>query len=88
MVALNSSLESSQRFKDDWNRYKTAKSTVKDESVKREIDSLLSSLLAEVKKIDQHHNDLLQSKLLPTGIEETRQRITEIRKKLDELIKK
>jgi hypothetical protein len=76
-------LENSERFRNDYDRYKAAIEQVTNPSLKTDLEMLLSSLLREVRKIDEDHEAVFSSGRIPTGVVDSRNRITEIRKSLD-----
>lgn len=75
-------LENSERFKKDYNQFRERIAKVTNERVKSECNDLLTSLLKEVRTVDNHHQDIFLSKQLPNNVEDTRNKITEIRKSL------
>lgn len=76
-------LEHNERFRNDYDRYKTAIEKVTNESLKTEMEMLLNSLLREVRKIDEEHQAMFTAGRMPTTVIDSRNRITEIRKSLD-----
>jgi len=74
------SLETSERFKKEFDDFKFRISKITNESLKKELNEKLFHLLREVKTIDDQHRDLLSTGQLPSLIPETRDRLSEIRK--------
>jgi hypothetical protein len=75
------SLETSERFKKEFDDFKLRISKVTNESLKKELNEKLFQLLREVRNIDDQHKDLLSTGQLPTSlIPETRDRLSEVRK--------
>jgi hypothetical protein len=54
---------------------------------KQESQQLLNTLIAEIKKLDSMHMEMVYSRQLPTMGSEMKQDITSIRKKLETRIK-
>ena len=82
-----SSLIKSTRFQEDCARYRTAIDTMPDGPAKQESQQLLNKLIAEIKKLDSMHRDMIYSRQLPTIGGEMKQSITATRKKLETRIK-
>jgi hypothetical protein len=58
-----------------------------DGAVKQESQQLLNKLVAEIKKLDSMHMEMIYSRQLPTMGSEMKQDITAIRKKLETRIR-
>jgi hypothetical protein len=58
-----------------------------DGTVKQESQQLLNKLVAEIKKLDSMHMEMIYSRQLPTMGSEMKQDITAIRKKLETIIR-
>jgi hypothetical protein len=58
-----------------------------DGPAKQESQQLLNKLIAEIKKLDSMHMEMVYSRQLPTMGSEMKQDITSIRKKLETRIK-
>ncbi len=80
-------LQTNQRFQDDIKRYTTAIENMAEGHDKIESKKLLNDLIYEVKNMDNMFMDMVYSKQLPSLGAEIRDRITNIRKKLDKKIK-
>lgn len=80
------SLTKSQRFQEEYNTYKDVANSVTDESIKRNIEGLLSKLVAEVKFIDSQHVDILSNKATVAN-NENKDKVLEIRRQLDKIVK-
>jgi len=81
------SLEKSERFKKELENYQSYVEVIENPKVKAEYDKLLKSLVLEVKKINEQHMQLSLRNTLPDVVSDSRGRVTEIRKKLDKIIK-
>ena len=82
-----SSLIKSTRFQEDCAKYRTAIDTMPDGPAKQESQQLLNKLIAEIKKLDSMHMEMVYNRQLPTMGSEMKQDITAIRKKLETRIK-
>jgi hypothetical protein len=82
-----SSLIKSTRFQEDCAKYRTAIDTMPDGPAKQESQQLLNKLIAEIKKLDSMHMEMVYSRQLPTIGGEMKQSITATRKKLETRIK-
>lgn len=81
------SLEKSPRFQEDYSRYKTKIDKIKNPKVKADAESLLKTLVREVKGISEQHSMLNMKNSLSSMIDDSRSKISEIRKKLDRIVK-
>jgi len=79
-------LQANQRFQEDVKRYTEAINDMPDSQGKIEAQKLLNDLIYEVKNMDNMFMDMVYSKQLPSLGAEIRDRITDIRKKLDKKI--
>jgi hypothetical protein len=77
------SIKNSLAFKEDYARMQKDISEVTDENLKKELTSLLLTILKEVSAIDMHHDSISITGKLPDGIQESRNKIASIRKKID-----
>ena len=82
-----SSLIKSTRFQEDCAKYRTAIDTMPDGPAKQELQQLLNKLIAEIKKLDNMHMEMVYSRQLPTMGGEMKQDITALRKKLETRLK-
>lgn len=78
------SLVKSQRFQEEYNRYKEIMDSVSDETVKKKLDALLTALVTEIRSIDTQHSNILSNKNAVTG-DDSKNRILEIRRQLDRI---
>lgn len=77
------SISRSERFKKDYENYKTAIDQIEDSQTKTELNRLLVDLVNEVKSIDQYYENLAIGSDMPSRIDDSRSSITSIRKELD-----
>jgi hypothetical protein len=80
---MSSLLQKSSRFQEDCEKYRTAIASMPDGAAKQESQLLLNKLIAEIKKLDSMHMEMVYSRQLPTMGSEMKQDITAIRKKLE-----
>ena len=81
------SLIKSTRFQEDCERYRTAIDGMPDGPAKHESQQLLNKLIAEIKKLDSMHMEMIYTKQLPSMGSDMRQDILTLRKKLDTKLK-
>ena len=84
---MSNLLQRSSRFQEDCAKYRTAIGTMPDGAVKQESQQLLNKLIAEIKKLDSMHMEMIYSRQLPTMGGDMKQDITDIRKKLETRIR-
>lgn len=80
-------LQNTERFKNDLARYTDAIDKITNEQEKITAKKLLNDLIHEVKNMDNMYVDMVYAKQLPTMGNEMREKIIEIRKKLDNTLK-
>lgn len=76
-------LRDNPKFKEDYNRYQKQILEIEDENLRIELTDLLLMLSREVSAIDMHHDTLLINGRMPSGISDSRESLTSIKKKLD-----
>jgi gas vesicle protein len=81
-------LADNERFKDDIKKYNTAIDGIEDQQLKSQATKLLNDLIHAVKDIDNRHIDMIYARQLPSMGNEIREKITQIRRQLDNKIKK
>jgi hypothetical protein len=80
-------LQNTERFKNDLARYNDAIDKITNEQEKLTAKKLLNDLIYEVKNMDNMYLDMIYAKQLPTMGNEMRDKISSIRKQLDQKIK-
>ena len=80
-------LQRSSRFQEDCAKYRTAIDSMPDGAAKQESQQLLNKLIAEIKKLDSMHMEMIYSRQLPTMGGDMKQDITNIRKQLETRIR-
>ena len=81
------SLIKSTRFQEDCAKYHAAIDSMPEGAAKQESQQLLNKLIAEIKKLDSMHMEMIYSRQLPTMGGEMKQDITAIRKRLETRLK-
>lgn len=84
---MSNLLQRSSRFQEDCVKYRTAIDSMPDGAAKQESQQLLNKLIAEIKKLDSMHMEMVYSRQLPTMGDEMKQDITTIRKRLETRLK-
>jgi len=85
---MSGDIYKSERFKKDVQKYDTAIRTMNDCPIKEEAKRLLADLVFEVKKMDSMYMDMVYNRQLGSVGNEFRDRISQYRKKLDEVVKR
>jgi hypothetical protein len=80
-------LSKNPRFISEYNEFKTKISAIEDPQGKDQLTKLLQDLMFEVKALDQKHQELTSQAKMPAGLDDTRSRLTEIRKKIISTLK-
>ena len=82
-----SSLIKSTRFQEDCEKYRTVIDSMPDGPAKQESQQLLNKLIAEIKKLDSMHMEMIYARQMPSMGSDMRQDILVLRKKLDSKLK-
>jgi hypothetical protein len=80
------SLVKSERFQSEYTLYQSRVNMISNEEVKRQAEILLRSLVNEVTKLDNQHQEMFSRNQMPTTVGDVRGGILAIRKKLDTLV--
>ena len=75
-------LENSERFKTEFNNWKSRIDKITNERVRGELNNKMTQLLREVRAVDQQHKDVLMAKQLPNMIADSRNKLSEIRQSI------
>lgn len=75
-------LQKSERFINEYKWFSERISKVENESLKTELNVLLNQLVNEVKTIDAQHEEIVMIKKMPDGINDTKNVLMTIRKKI------
>jgi len=84
---MSSLLQKSSRFQQDHERYLTKIEQIPEGEFKREVKELLNKLVAEVRKLDTMHMEMIYTKQMPSMGADLKQDILTLRKKLDSKLK-
>ena len=80
-------IKKSKTFQSDLARYSTVIESMPDGPARTESNKLLSLLISEVRKMDEMHTEMIYTKQLPSMGQEFREKISGIRKQLDQKLK-
>jgi hypothetical protein len=80
-------LSKNPRFISEYTEFKTKIALIEDPHGKDQLTKLLQDLVFEVRAIDQKHEELASQAKMPSGVDDTRNRLTEIRKKIISTLK-
>lgn len=81
------SLYKSERFQNDLNAYKEKISTISDNNLKSNVENLVAKLISEVKKLDLQHEEMVINRQMSSSGQDSKTKITEIRKSIDKKLK-
>ncbi len=84
---MSNLLQRSSRFQEDCAKYRTAIDSMPDGAAKQESQQLLNKLIAEIKKLDSMHMEMIYARQMPSMGSDMRQDILVLRKKLDSKLK-
>ena len=84
---MSNLLQKSDRFQQDYQRYLDKIQQIPEGEFKQEANGLLNKLVAEVKKLDSMHIEMVITKQMPSIGSDMRQNILSIRQKLDNKLK-
>ena len=84
---MSNLLQKSNRFQQDYQRYLDKIQRIPEGEFKQEANGLLNKLVAEVKKLDSMHIEMVITKQMPSIGSDMRQNILSIRQKLDTKLK-
>lgn len=76
------SLFNSERFQKEYKEFQEKVGKINDPKIKTDASALLSQLVAEVKAIDNGHQEMFTGSKLPSNLSDHRLGLTSIRKKL------
>ena len=84
---MSNLLQKSNRFQQYYQRYLEKIQQIPEGEFKQEANGLLNKLVAEVKKLDSMHIEMVITKQMPSIGSDMRQNILSIRQKLDTKLK-
>lgn len=73
----------SEKFITEYKQWYDRAVKVENEEAKKSLILLLQNLVEEVKTIDSKHQDLFTTHRIPTNVDENKQKIIDIRKKIE-----
>jgi two-component sensor histidine kinase len=76
------SLLKSNRFQTEYKMFVEKINLVTDEQDKSQLNELLRQMINEVKKLDSYHEELTRSHMLPMGLDDSKHRLADYRKKI------
>jgi len=76
----------SKKFQQEYQSFKSRIDSITDVRVKKNLEDLLSQLVSEVKELDNQHSKLIQQSQLPSGMDNARTKLFDIRKKIDKIL--
>jgi len=80
-------LTKSQRFQTEYQGYQTKIEKITSSEIKNQATLLLKTLINEVRKLDNQHQEMFSGNQIPMGLADVRSGIVGIRKKLNALLK-
>ena len=80
-------LQKNQRFLNEYQVFSNKIKLLPDEDTKNEAERLLKDLVAEVVRLDQNYQELAFNRQLPDNINQCRDNLLQIRKKLYKILK-
>ncbi len=75
------------RFLEEYKTWSAKISSIKDDTKRAELSRSLQNLVSEVKKLDSYHNEFAVTVGMSASVNESRQNISDIRKKISKQIK-
>lgn len=80
-------LSKNENFIKEYNNFKNRIEKVNDDRYKSDLNSILNDIVTTVKEIDKRHELLAMRSKMPTGAEEPRVKLLDLRKRLDTRLK-
>jgi hypothetical protein len=80
-------ISQNERFQKEIKTIKDSLGKIPSEHIKKEIQNLLSELINQVRILDSHHSNIINTKTLSDSAGGTRDRILELRKKIFKTLK-
>ena len=77
----------SERFQTEYQTYQNKIKNITNEDIRNQATLLLKTLVNEIKKLDNQHQDMFTGNKMPIGLPDSRNNVVTIRKKLDKLFK-
>ena len=80
------SLFESETFKKEYRRYREEIDAIPVDDIREKAKSLLAKLVSEIKFLDSQHQDLFSTHKVPMRLEDTKRKITMLRKDLEKFL--
>jgi hypothetical protein len=80
------SILKSERFQKEYQEYQDKIEKITDDTVRAQATGLLKSLINEIKKLDNQHQDMFAAKNNSSGLSDIRNNVADIRKKLQTMV--
>lgn len=77
----------SQRFQEEYKTYRGKIDSITNVDVRSQADSLLKTLVNEVRKLDSQHQEMFSGNQVPMALGDARSGILTLRKKIDSMLK-
>lgn len=77
----------SSRFQAEYQMYQSKIESITDTDIKNQASLLLKTLVSEIKKLDNQHQEMFSGNQIPMALGDVRSNIITIRKKIDRLCK-
>jgi|AntAceMinimDraft_12_1070368.scaffolds.fasta_scaffold03378_9 uncharacterized coiled-coil protein SlyX len=77
----------SERFQEEYKMYQASIDAIANSDIRAQAEILLKSLVNEVRKLDNQHQEMFSGNQIPMALGDSRLGITQLRKKLDVLCK-
>ena len=81
------SLYNSEKFQKELKIYKEQIEKISDDTVKKNVENLISKLISEVKRLDSQHEEMIINRQMSSSGQDFKTKITEIRKSIDKKLK-
>jgi hypothetical protein len=76
-------LQKSNRFQEEYKKFRSTIDSMPAGTARSEAEQLLNKLMAEIRQLDTYHNDMIMNRQLGTMSADIRDRIANLRKRLD-----
>jgi uncharacterized membrane protein YgaE (UPF0421/DUF939 family) len=80
------SILKSERFQKEYQEYQNKIEKITDDIVRTQANGLLKSLVNEIQKLDNQHQDMFAAKNNSSGLSDIRNNVADIRKKLQMIL--
>jgi predicted nuclease with TOPRIM domain len=77
----------SQRFQEEYKSYRSRIDKITNTDTRARLDALLGTLVNEVRKLDNQHQEMFSGNKVPSSLSDSRYSILTVRKKIDTILK-